>query len=240
MYPIDKLGLINQALALTGNNLCSVPEDGSDEWNTASAAYEKAIEYMFENHDWKQITNVVTLNSTGVKPADDVFDTAYAKPPDCVHVIWVRLNDVPVVYQILNNQIVLNSSGVAPGLAIPTGTTPGVATLKYVSSNPPSGLPAIGGVIPPGPGALAQMTRTFMTALETFVEAGIYQGLHEDIATARALKGEATQLLAEARTRADQEQPKRAMFNSRISASRRVRRPFPAVPTGWGGTGQPG
>jgi hypothetical protein len=231
-WPIDKIGLINQALALTGNNLVNAADDGSDEWNVTSAAYEKAIEYMFEAHDWKQITTVVTLNSTGVAPTDDQFDTAYAKPADCIHVIWVRLNDLPVVYQVLNNQIVLNATGVAPGVAIPAGTTPGIATMKYVSSSPPG----VGGQVAR---ASDQMTRTFMTALETFVEAGIYQGLHEDVQTARLLKAEAMALLQEAKTRSDQEQPKRAMFNSKLSASRRVRRPYPSVPTGWGGTGAP-
>jgi hypothetical protein len=229
-WPLDKLSLINSQLALCGDNLVPAADDGSDEWNVGSAAYETAIEYMFDSHDWKQITTVITLNSTGKVPADDQFDTAYAKPADCIHVIWVRINDLPVVYQILNNQIVLNATGVAPGVAIPTGTTPGVATMKYVSSSPPgaAGAPA------------AKMLRTFMTALQRFVMSGIYRGLHEDIGTARGEEQAAMALLAEARRRSDQEQPKRAAFNSRISASRRVRRPYPSVPTGWGGTGSPG
>lgn len=224
-WPIDKLGLINQQLALTANNLVAAADDGSDEWNCASAAYEYAFEYALDNHDWKQLTNVITLQSTGTSPTDDQFDTAYEKPADCIHVIWVRINDLPVVYQILGNEIVLNATGVAPGVAIPAGTTPGVATMKYVSS---AGSPS------------AEMLRTFMTALGRFVMAGIYRGMHEDLAAARAEEQAAIALLAEARRRSDQEQPKRAPFNSRISASRRVRRPYPSVPTGWGGTGAPG
>ena len=42
-------------------------------------------------------------------PADSEFDTAYAKPPDCIHVIWVRISEsggtggsnVPLVYQMM-------------------------------------------------------------------------------------------------------------------------------------------
>lgn len=226
-WPIDKLGLINDQLALTGNNLCATAEDGSDEWTVCSAAYEQAIEYMFDAHDWKQITTVSTLTASATAPTDDQFDTAYAKPATCVHVIWVRLSDLPVVYQVLNNQIVLNASG---GNPVAAGTTPGVVTMKYVSADPPGS----------GGNAAQQMLRTFMTALGRFVMAGIYRGLHEDIGTARAEEATAKALLQEARTRSDQEQPKRAPFNSRISASRRVRRPYPAVPTGWGGTGSPG
>jgi hypothetical protein len=244
-WPISKLDLINQMLLLTGNNTVATAEDGSEEWNVCSAAYEHAFEYALDNHDWKQVTNVVTLNPTGTAPADSQFDTAYAKPPDCVHVIWVRYNqfgatggaNVPLLYQILNNQIVVNLFGQQPGVTPVAGTPVPVVTMKYVSSNPP-GLVVSGQQQPST--AAAQMLRTFMTALGRFVMAGIYRGLHKDRDAARATEQEAMKLLAEARTRADQEQPKRAPFNYRITASRRVRRPYPPVPTGWGGTGTPG
>ena len=78
-WPLAKIDLINQALALTGNNLVAASDDGSDEWTIASAAYEHAFEYALDGHDWKQLTNVVTLSPTGVAPADPEFDTAYAK-----------------------------------------------------------------------------------------------------------------------------------------------------------------
>lgn len=229
-WPIDKLALCNEALVLTGNNEVAVADDGSDEWAVASVAYESGMEYMLDNHDWKQLTTVLTLNSTGAAPTDSQFDTAFAKPPDCVHVIWVRVNqsgatggsNQPINYQILHNQVVVNLYG---GDTVPA--TPAVVTMKYVSSNP-------GGDLGP------LMLRTFMTALRQFVMAGIYRGLHEDPAEARKEEQAARMLLQEARTRSDQEQPKRAVFNSRITASRRVRRPFPPTPSGWGGTGVPG
>ena len=51
-------------------------------------------------------------------------------------------------------------------------------------------------------------------------------------------------MLQEARTRYDQQKPKRQFFNSRITAARRVRRPWPPTGTGnWGsgsGNGIPG
>lgn len=238
-WPLDKLSLINEALALTGNNLVAVADDGSDEWTACSAAYEAAIEYMLDSHDWKQLTTVATLNSTGVAPTDSEFDTAFAKPPDCIHVIWLRINEsggtggsnVACVYQVLTNQIVVNLFDEPPGVPPPPGTPTPVVTMKYVSSSPPG----VG-----GGGPASYMLRTFMTALRAFVVAGIYRGLHEDPAEARAEEQAAMKLLQDARTRSDQEQPKRAIFNSRITASRRVRRPFPPVPTGWTNTGTPG
>lgn len=228
-WPLAKLDLINEALALSGNNLVAQADDGSDEWTVCSAAYEAGMEYMLDNHDWKQLTTVVTLNSTGTPPTDSQFDTAFVKPPDCIHIVWVRVNqsggtggaNTGIVYQVLGNQIVvnLNNGGTAP-------TTTPIVTLKYVQA--------------PGGDAGPRMLRAFMTALRQFVMAGIYRGLHDDPAEARAEEKAAMALLAEARTRSDQEQPKRAIFNSRITASRRVRRPFPPVPTGWTGTGTPG
>jgi hypothetical protein len=237
-WPIDKLGLINQMLLLTGNNTVAVAEDGTTEWDVCSAAYEHAFEYALDSHDWKQCTTVVELQPTGIAPADSQFDTAYAKPADCVHVIWVRVSQAagissanppasgfnnPINYQILNNQIVVNLFSQPPGVPPPPGTPAPVVTMKYVSSN-----------------SEGQMLRTFMTALGRFVMAGIYRGLHKDRAAAATEEQTAMALLQQARTRSDQEQGKRAVFNYRITASRRVRRPFPPTPTGWGGTGIPG
>lgn len=219
-WPTDKLALIVDHCLLTGNTPPSAADDGSDEWKVCSAAYEVGIEYMFDKYNWKQITKVVPLVSTGVAPTDDQFDTAYAKPQDCIHVIWVRLNDLPVVYQVLNNQIVLNTSGAS--------STP--ATIKYTSSDPR------GDASP----ASANMLRMFMTALGLFVQAGIYRGLHEDLGEARAREREAMSMVELAAARSDQEEPKRAPFNFRTTAARRVRRPWPATPSGWGGGGTPG
>jgi hypothetical protein len=236
-WPLDKLSLINQSLVLSSDNPVNVADDGSDEWNVASAGYEAAIEYMFENHDWTPITRIQTLNpvvspvGTIAVPEDDQFDTAYAKPPDCIHLIWVRLNDQPVVYRITGNRIEVSAIG---GSSIsnppPANATPGVITVKYVSSDPD------GNQTDPA----TKMSRTFFTALRKFVMSAIYRGLHEDVQESRALEAEAIRVLQEARTRTDQEQTKRAVFNSRIYGVRRVRKPFPQVPTGWGNTGIPG
>lgn len=250
-WPIDKLGLINQMLLMTGNNTVATAEDGSTEWDVCSAAYEHAFEYALDSHDWKQITTVKVLQPTGIAPGDSEFDTAFAKPADCVHIIWVRVNqaaglssanpplsgfNVPINYQILNNQIIVNLFNQPPGVPPPPGTPTPVVTMKYVTSAPPI---VVSGSTTAGQ-AQAQMLRTFMTALGRFVMAGIYRGLHKDRPAAAAEEQAAMVLLQQARTRSDQEQGKRAAFNYRITASRRVRRPFPPTPTGWGGTGIPG
>jgi hypothetical protein len=70
---------------------------------------------------------------------------------------------------------------------------------------------------------------------------GIYRGLHEDPAEADKMWMAGEKMLQMARTRYDQQKPKRQFFNSRMAAARRVRRPWP--PNGlnnWGGSGGPG
>lgn len=221
-WPVDKISCINSALALTGDNLVATADDGSDEWNVASPAYERALAYMMENHGWSFATVVEILTPAGNVPADTLFDTAYAMPQNLCHLIWVRLDGIPPVYDILNNQIVLNAQAGPPPPDPPI--VPGVVTVKYVSlenADPTKGTP------------------TFILALQTFTMSGIYRGLHEDTTEADRLWAAAREILSEARSRSDQQKPKRALFNSRISASRRIRRPWPPVPTGWGGTGTP-
>lgn len=208
MWPFDKLSVIDTAATQTGNNGINVADDGSEEWDHGSKAYELALPYAIENKNWKFETTVAVLTPTGVAPSDPLFDTAYARPPDAAHLIWVRLANMAVDYRILDNQIVLNNAG---NLAV---------TAKYVK-------------LPQG-SALDEETPTFVTALVALVMSGIYRGLNENIGEARAMWALGTSLLESAASRADQEEPKRAMFNSRLALSRRVRRPYPQTPR-WSG-----
>jgi len=199
MWPVDKLSLLQDALGLTGNNIPSVADDGSEEWDKASIAYEAALPYAIEGRDWKFGTTVATLTASPTAPTDPAFDTAFAKPPDLLHLIWVKLADVPVDYQILANQIVLNRSGTS------------AVTAKYVRAP-----------------TIDQVTPTFAMALRCFVMSGIYRGLNEDIPSAREMWQMGEAMLAHAATRADQEQGRRSPFISRMATSRRSPRPLGA------------
>jgi len=228
-YPLDKLGLINQALALSGDNQCNVAEDGSPEWRIGSAAYEAAYEYMLDQHNWKGITNFATLQLLNQMPPDPNYLWAYAKPPDCIHLILVRQNNLPCKYRLVGNLILVGwlTQEIGPPPPPQPQPAPPTLTIYYVSSTNAN----------PANGALS---RTFMTALLAFTRAGIYGGLHEDEASERIFMQMGESILQRARTRSDQEQPKRAMFNSRIRAARRMRMPWPPVSDEWGDTGAPG
>lgn len=225
MWPLDRLALCNQALILSGNDPVAVENDGSPEWVVSSTAWDAALEAMFEEHDWGFLTNVVVLQRAGT-PSDPRYCDAYAKPPDCMHAIWVRLamslgNDAPTQYMIVNNQIICNATGQPPPVA--SSATRGVITLKYVSNaNTPD-----------------QYSPLFMKALRFFVMSGVYRGLNEDFGEADKLYAAGMQTVQEARTRSDQEMPKRAPFNSRYLISRRLRKPWTTMPPGWTDTGRP-
>lgn len=210
MAALDKLSTVQDACELTGDNAPQVADDGSEEWIKGSIAWERALPYALEGKNWKFSTKVEVLTASPTAPSDPLFDTAYAKPPDLLHLIWVRLNDLTKDYQILDNQIILNNPG---KLAV---------TAKYVYAATPD-----------------QFTPTFGMAMLAFTMSGIYRGLHENITEADKQWMLGEQLLSNAATRSDQEQGKRAVFNSRLSMARRTRKPWIQPPLSWTGTNRP-
>lgn len=209
-WPIDKLSCINGALAQTGDNTVAVADDGSDEWNVCSPAYERALAYMMESHGWSQATEVRTLQPSPTAPSDTQFDTAYDLPSDLVHLILVRIDGLACDWGILNRQLVVNSQG-GPPPPVPA-LTPAAVTIKGVFST--NADPTFA-------------TPTFVVALTAFVMSGIYRGLHEDVGQAELMWNSGKAMLEEAKFRHDTQLPKRSMFNSRITAVRRAGRPWP-------------
>ena len=240
-WPLDKLAVINSALALTGDNLVPAANDGSDEWTVASAAYDRAIAYAMESHSWGYATLVVTLQPSPTQPSDTDWDTAYPIPQDLVHTLWLKVNQdttdaqntvqaAPALYDIMVVGgvpcFVLNAQGGPPPPQPPVA--PAFITCKYISNS----------------GALCDVqngTPTFVVALQDFTMAGIYNGLHEDGQRADQLWTQAEKMLQAARSRYDQQKPKRQLFNSRIAAARRLRRPWPPIGIdNWSNSNTPG
>lgn len=238
-WPQDKVAVINSALLGTGDNTVAAADDGSDEWNCAGSAYETALAYVMESHNWGYATQVVVLQPSPTAPQDTNWDTAYPLPNDCIHILWLKINkNSPItsntatltLYDIQGTPtgpvIVTNAQGGPPPPVPPL--TPATITLRYISNS----------------GALCDAqngTPTLILALQTYVMSGIYRGLHEDVVEADKVYGQAEKMLQMARTRYDQQKPKRQFFNSRMRASRRIRRPWPSIGNdNWGGGGNPG
>jgi hypothetical protein len=214
-WPIGKIECINSALSACGDNLVAVADDGSEEWNAASPAYERALAVVTESASWSWVTKVETLQPAGNTPADDRFDTAYNLPDDLVHLILVRVGDRPTIWDLQDDQLVVNAQGGPPPPSPPT--TPAVVAIKGIFSTKSD---------------LVNGTPTVVVALQHFVMAAIYRGLHKDTAEAGRMFALANQILEAAKSRHDMQKPKRAMFISRTLRARRIRRPDPPYPSG--------
>jgi hypothetical protein len=218
-FPLGKTEIINSALSQTGDDLVAVADDGSEEWKAASPAYERGLAYVCENHPWSWLTDVRTLQPSPIAPADTQFDTAYPLPDDLVHLILVRMNNAPCVWDLLADQIVVNARGGPPPPSTPV--TPYPVTIKGIFST--NSEPTFA-------------TPTVVLVLQMFVMSGIYRGLHADTSEADKLWSAALEMLREARSRHDMQKPKRAMFNSRMTAVRRRPKPWNQTPPGWSGS----
>ena len=257
-WPLDKLAVCNRALALTGDNTVSVADDGSDEWNCCSPAYETAIGVMMEGGDWGYASQVVQLQSSPTAPQDTQWNSAYPIPSDCVNIIWVKvsyygggwfLNGVPstqgtpgaifvpgndqreTLYDIAGTPqgpVIVTNAYVATPVTVPPPPPP-VVTMKYISNKA-------------GLSDSQSGTPTFVAALQHYVMSGIYRGLHEDPVEAASMMKIANEMVQVARFNYARQKPKRAVFNSRMQAARLIRRPWPPIGNyGWGSNrGGPG
>lgn len=220
-WPIDKLGIINSALSQTGDNLVNVADDGSDEWNAASPAYERALAYVTEAHPWSWVTDFRILQPSPTPPDDDRYDTAYPLPADLVHLILVRVDDFRCDHwDFLNGQLVVNAQGGPPPPTPPT--TPFAVGIRGIFQSRSDAVNA---------------TPTVVLTLQMLVMSGIYRGFHEDVAEADKLWSAGMMMLEQAKSRHDMQKPKRAMFRPRIRIARLSRRPYYPYPGDFGDQG---
>jgi hypothetical protein len=189
----SKLSIINDRLLVNGQRTVNVEDDGSDEWNICSAAYEHGVRHLIQEHDWKFGTTIRNLSRTGDSP-DENYEDAYARPAGALHIVWVRLAGVACDYRIVGNKILLSDAG-------------GDVTAKII--------------LEPGPEEWPPM---FVSALNCLIDSGIARGLMKDAVEATRREAAADVYLQRARTRVDQQEPKRALFSTRLRTARLTRR----------------
>lgn len=191
----DKLSLIADCLLLKGQNVPATEDDGSQEWNVCSAAYEHGVKHLIQEHDWNFGTAIETLTRSG-DSTDADYEDVYPKPNGCLHLMWVRVDDVRTdEFRIIGNAIYINAD---------EDTT---VQAKFVEM----------------PGA-EDMPPMFISALNELIYAAIEGGLKKDAKEARNHQAAAVEFLQRAKTRSDQEEPKRSLFKFRMRTARRFRR----------------
>jgi hypothetical protein len=218
---VDKLSIINDVLAETGNNAVAVANDGSTEWGVCSPVYDKAVENTLQARNWLFLKTVATLIRKGASP-DATYTDAMAMPANALHLLWVRLaigtnQQMPVDWKIMS----FGDGNATPVICLNLQNYTAVAAYLIDSQ--------MTGNWPP----------LFAEVIRFWVRAGIYRGLHEDPVQADKEEGKALMALSQAATRSDQNNPKRRTFNSRARAARIVRRPWVTTPFDWGGSGVP-
>lgn len=211
----SRLSIINDALLGTGNNRLNVEYDGSDAWTMAESAYRRAVGYLIAKHDWNFATRTVPLAGLLPSSPHPLLSKAYALPGDCLHVssVWIGLNGGPGSVPLNRYEIVDDKLCCDHDQGL---------TILYVRAPDPDKWP-------PG----------FVEICIGKVEAYLLQGLNEDTDNARRRHADVEDMLAELRTRHDQQTPARAILRSR-SAERRAGgsgRAFLPVPP-YGGVGR--
>jgi hypothetical protein len=189
----SKLSIVNTCLLLKGQRPVSAEDDGSDEWNICSAAYDQGVAHAIEEHDWKFATEIDTLDRLGDSDDPD-FEDEYAKPTGCLHLIWVRVSNVPTPYKIIGDAVQITAGGVDP-------------TCKFVAEPGPEDWPAM-----------------FVSVINEYVFSGIESGIKKNQSTADGHLAKAHEFLQRAKTRTDQQEPKRALFKTRHRIARQTRR----------------
>lgn len=188
----DKLSIINDALAATANNLVVTEGEDSDEWDVASRAYDSILPELIERHPWNFATTTEVISQSGTNPSQ-VYDYAYTIPTSIYHVIALYQNGSPITYEIVDRKACTNFNNDQYSVYVKGTRNPSADNW------------------PPG----------FARVLTLFVEAGCLRGLNEDWAEADKREARGEVKLAEARTRADRQEPKNPPFRSTMLARRR-------------------
>jgi len=198
----SKLSIINTALLLKGQNTVNEEDDGSQEWNVCSAAYDQGAKHLLQEHDWKFATDIIQLTRLGDSP-DHNYEDEYQKPAGTLQIVWVKLTDdaddvdsgfESTDWKVVNNKILLTDDD-------------SEVVAKVVLEPDPNDWPPM-----------------FVSALQEYVFAGIEGGLKKDTRAQMAHQASALEFLTRAKTRTDQQEPKRALFKTRHRTARLVRR----------------
>lgn len=197
----SRLSIIRDCLTLTGNNQYGSVDDDSPEWRAGTAAYDTAVEWALDEHDWgfgKAIEAVDDPETAdGVTDSQDAnFEYAYRKPDGCLHIITVLDSEGASLsgdWRLMGNYILAN---VSDGVKV-----------EMVEEPDPDDWPGL-----------------FVRVIRHQTMAGMYRSLNKDTAGARFEERKAEDVLAKARSRVDVQEPGKVRFVSMLGSARRTRR----------------
>lgn len=212
----DKLTLINQALANTGNNLVTTPDDNSDEWRVGSSSFDQWVQTLLYNGEWKFATKIATTTSRIGNSPFPGFSDVYDMPMDCLY--------------LHNACRAEEAASVIPALGYgkPDQDTR-FPDFEYRIVNDQIHAVAQQGLLllyTPFPQGAQPWSVGFIDALRLYVEAGCLRGLNEDFAEANQREARATKAAEMALSRDQARESTRVLFRSSVLERRQSR--------GWG------
>lgn len=193
---MDKLSIINNALSATGNDEVNVLNDPSDEYRVANRAFERSLNFLIGRHTWPfATTNDLLVRAPDSENKSRRFPkNCFRLPPGTFHV-----KEVFHRHRFMTDYEIMGDI-----LSCHHDSEIYATVVKPISEE-----------------KLHPMATEILTL---YVEAGLLRGLNEDFGEATRREAKAEGYLGEARSYADQQNPARNMYKSKVRDARRGRR----------------
>lgn len=199
----DRLSIINDALVNTSNNRVQAEFEDSDEWDVGKTGYDRFLPILLEEHAWPFATTTEALvklpdeDNPSAKFSPALGGFAYSMPGAALWLATVTRNGEGIEYEIIDDKICCAFDNAA------------VALVAKFTRVPP----------------VDRMSNLFWEVLRCLVESALLRGMNEDYAAADRREAYAWEMLSNARSRGDQQMPRRSHLRSRALARRRGYRP---------------
>lgn len=207
----SKIEIIRDALDEAGHDLGSADE-GSPEWIKGSRAYERMLPVVLAQHDWKFRTLIADdLPRIGTSNYPSYTDI-YEMPGSCLHLIQAWDKDAAALTPDFPQFWFSREKVTAPRLdyRIIGG---------HIHCSAPSGIAAL---FVPFPANDLEWPALFRETLVTAIAGVLHMSLNDDTEAAKSAIQRQQFIMADAKARTDNQEPRKAMF--RTSRTRRTRR----------------
>ncbi len=210
----DAQSIINDALMDCGYDPVTVAGgDNSESWLAGKRAYDRMLPVVMARHDWKFRTRIADLTRLGTSTFPGLSDI-YSKPGDCLQLMTCWDTAHGGFIQPLPQFYTRDNRITAPKF-----------DYKLVGDDihcvGPSGVQCL---YVPWPSNDADMPPLFRESLVLSMTSVLQRALNDDREKARDAFKIGEMMIAEAKPRSDNQEPRRAAFTPRMQDVRRRRR----------------
>lgn len=206
MLAVDQITVIQDALSNTGNNRLAGPQDDPEVWDTAFAAFNRAMRVLNVSHNWLFATKTEVLEGLVSPSPSAKYSRAFQPPAGSLHIVNVYAQPADFTgWPCTENAYSISDYEIVEGLICTNRTETLVA--KFLAAPQVEATHAL-----------------FAEVLTVMVEAYILRGINEDHAAADQREAKARLMADDAKARIDIQQPGRPMRRGTLAAIRNRRR----------------